>query len=222
MSEFKDEFPGNPSLDVGYFDGHQTSRVWLVSGEDLAEMYNGIKQGGEVSLWVECAVVGGESDEERRASGTKRQHLEDEEDTIYKVLREKHEGGVYSSPQLRLWAKMINSGTYKDYDDPPRVPQITGIPPQRPAKKEDSLSEALTGVARAVTKALIPQGTPQTPPNKLPGPIGISPGKSAELRMKNLTQLRLIQQLLDENILSQSEFMEQKEIILEALRKLST
>ena len=102
------------------------------------------------------------------------------------------------------------------------VPQITGIPAQRPARKDD-LTEALTGVAKAVTKALNPQTTAQTPPSAVPGrSIGISPGKSAELRMKNLTQLRLIQQLYNEQILSQSEFIEQKDIILEALRKLST
>ena len=225
LSEFKDEFPGNPNVDVGYFDGRQTSKVWLVSRKDLAGMYSSSKQGCEIFLWVECAVADDESDEERRpgrSSGTKRQHLEDEEDAIYKVLQEKHEDGQYSSPQLHLWAKMINSGTCKDYDDPPRVPQITGIPAQRPARKDD-LTEALTGVAKAVTKALNPQTTPQTPPSAVPGrSIGISPGKSAELHMKNLTQLRLIQQLYNEQILSQSEFIEQKDIILEALRKLST
>ena len=50
--------------------------------------------------------------------------------------------------------------------------------------------------------------------------IAISPGKSVDLRMKNLQQLRFIQQLFDDNILSQDEFLEQKKSILEALRKL--
>ena len=103
------------NVDVGYFDGRQTSKVWLVSRKDLAGMYSSSKQGCEIFLWVECAVADDESDEERRpgrSSGTKRQHLEDEEDATYQVLQEKHEDGQYSSPQLHLWAKMINSGTY--------------------------------------------------------------------------------------------------------------
>ena len=49
--------------------------------------------------------------------------------------------------------------------------------------------------------------------------VAISPGKSVDLRMKNL-QLHFIQQLFDDYILSQDEFLEQKESILEALRKL--
>ena len=102
--------------------------VILMGGtKDLAGMYNSSKQGCEIFLWVECAVADDKSDEERRPGCSSGTPLEDEVDAIYKVLQEKHEDGEYSSPQLNLWAKMINSGTYKDYDDPPRVPQITGI-----------------------------------------------------------------------------------------------
>lgn len=49
---------------------------------------------------------------------------------------------------------------------------------------------------------------------------GISPGKSTELRMKNLQQLRVLQQLYDDSIVSDKELAEQKEIVLTALRKL--
>ena len=50
--------------------------------------------------------------------------------------------------------------------------------------------------------------------------LGIAPKKSADLRMKNLQQLQYLQQLHDDNILSDTEFLEQKGIILDALRKL--
>ena len=50
--------------------------------------------------------------------------------------------------------------------------------------------------------------------------LGIAPEKSADLRMKNLQQLRYLQQLHDDNILSDTEFLEQKGIILDALHKL--
>ncbi len=128
-------------------------------------------------------------------------------------------------PQLRLWARMIHCGTHEDYQEPPHVPMITGMPPKRP--KKDSLTEALTGAAEAVAKAFAPspsQPLSASSSHLIPttsGTVGISPGKSVELRMKNLQQLRVIQQLYEENILSDSELTEQKAIILDALRKLA-
>ena len=50
--------------------------------------------------------------------------------------------------------------------------------------------------------------------------VGISPGKAVDLRMKNIQQLRYLQQLHDDNILSDAEFLEQKAMILDSLRKL--
>ena len=54
----------------------------------------------------------------RKTSGTKRQSIEDEVDSIYKELHTKHgDSSVYSGPQLRLWARMIHCGTHDDYED---------------------------------------------------------------------------------------------------------
>jgi len=50
--------------------------------------------------------------------------------------------------------------------------------------------------------------------------VGISPGKTADIRMKNLQQLRFLQQLMEDRIISEKEFLEQKNIILETLRNL--
>lgn len=126
----------------------------------------------------------------------------------------------FSKPQLRLWARMINCGTHDDYSEPPRVPLITGTAPKR--RKTDSsteVSDAVTDAARAVAKAFSPP--PPNPPSAgISGPIGVSPGKTVELRSKNLEQLRYIQQLYEDNILSTTEYEEQKCIILSAIRKL--
>ena len=85
---------------------------------------------------------------------------------------------------------MIQSGNYDDYDDPPRVPQITGIVSNR----KESLTEAITGAAVAVAKVFAPvpktlEHVPSASNN------GTSPRKSTELRFKNLEQLHLLQQL---------------------------
>ena len=44
--------------------------------------------------------------------------------------------------------------------------------------------------------------------------ISLSPCKAADLRMKHLEQLRCIQQLMEDRIISESEFLEQKQIII--------
>ena len=49
--------------------------------------------------------------------------------------------------------------------------------------------------------------------------MGLSPGQAADVHMKNL-ELRFMQKLVDDGILSQEEFLEQKHCIMEALRKI--
>ena len=44
----------------------------------------------------------------------------------------------YTVPQLRLWARMINCGTYDDYNEPPKVPLITGKIHGTPHKREEA------------------------------------------------------------------------------------
>ena len=87
---------------------------------------------------------------------------------------------------------MIQCGTHDDYDDPPRVPMITGILPKR--HKKESIADALTAAATAVAKAFSPPSTSQvaTASSQMPctSTVGMSPGKSIELRMENLQQLR--------------------------------
>ena len=56
---------------------------------------------------------------------TKRQAREEEIDSIFRQLQESHDD-AYSVPQLRLWARMVISGTHDDLETPPRVPMIVG------------------------------------------------------------------------------------------------
>lgn len=126
---------------------------------------------------------------------------------------------AYSKPQLRLWARMIHCGTHDDYNDPPRVPLITGATPNsKRQKNQKSVSDVFTDAARAVANVFSP-----TVASTSCSPVvaaGISPGKTVELHSKNLEQLRYIQHLFEDNILSEIEFTEQKRIILDAIRKL--
>lgn len=143
-------------MDVGYFDGRQSSRVWLVSTKDLKSMYARAKSNSDIFLWVQACVADDDDDSDdpgpdkkkRKLSATSRRQLkEDEVEEIYDELKLKH-GEDYTSPQLKLWARMIHVGTHDDYSDPPHVPMITGIPPKR--SKKDSLTEVIAGAAESI------------------------------------------------------------------------
>lgn len=183
-------------------------------------MYQKVKKDSDIFLWIQVCESDHDTDDEFEPVRKKRRSSkEDEVEDVYQQLRKRHEE-QYTSPQLKLWARMLHCGTYDDYDDPPRVPMITGTLPKR--TKKDSFAEALTGAAEAVVKVLSPRPVSVlSESNSVSGYSGISPGKSTELRTQNLQQLRVLQQLHDENVLSDSELAEQKSIILDALRKLT-
>ena len=50
-------------------------------------------------------------------------------------------------------------------------------------------------------------------------PVGLSPGRMIELRMKNYEQLRYVQKLYEDNIITEAEFIEQKALILKTIRE---
>ena len=82
----------------------------------------------------------------------------------------------------------------------------------------DTISEAAVSIVHALSGL---KGKEQGTPTKGASvSIGISPGKSVELRMKNFEQLRYLQQLYEDQILDENEYKEQKQNILTALRKL--
>jgi len=204
---------------MGYFEGRHQTKRWLACEDDLKLMYDKFKMpGSEIFLWCNGREVQ-DNTKGKSQVNNKRQAREEELDSIFKELKEKHD--TYSGPQLRLWARMIASGTHDSFDEPPRVPMILGAPlPKRP-KPQESMSTALIGAATAFAKVLSPSPPSCGTPEKVShSSIKISPGKTADIRMKNLEQLRYLQQLMEDGILSQKEFLEQKEIIMGALRNL--
>ena len=112
---------------------------------------------------------------------------------------------------------MIQCATHESYDKPPAIPMFQGSEPKR--QKKASVEESIADGMAAISKAL----SPPTPKNcsGVSDSLGISPGKSIDLRMKNFQQLRYLQQLLQDNVLSQQEYLEQKRNVLDSLRKLS-
>lgn len=196
------------------------SKDQLVSSDnDLESMYKRYSKGGLITLWCD-----GKSEEnlKRKRSRDKgdcgrREEREEEVDTIYKRLLEKHGStSNYETPQLRLWSRMISSGLHSDYDAPPRIPAFGhGRSPRRP--RQESLSDALAGAAVAVVQALTPSDNTMTSPITQ---VALSPGETITLRMKSYEQLQYLQKLRTEGVLIDTEYVEQKENVLTSLRKL--
>ena len=53
MDEFREHVPMTAIFDVGYFEGKQWSKIWLVTSEDLDKLYELYPKGGEVLLWCD-------------------------------------------------------------------------------------------------------------------------------------------------------------------------
>lgn len=215
-----------PTLSVGYFEGRNHSKKWLIAEQDLEIMYK--KCSRELSLWCEAdkenEPVRKKRKEKETGNVTKRQKREEDMDQLVEKLQEKH-GELLTVLQYRLWARTILSGVHDDMNNPPPLPMIKGYAPK--SQKKDSLCDAIAGAATAVVKVL--NGPSTSPSGSAPGSSAVytspsstvtSPTVCADIRMKNLEQLRYLQQLLDDGILSSEEFLEQKRMILDTLRKI--
>jgi len=87
-------------------------------------------------------------------------------------------------------------------------------------RQKYSLCGALIDAARVLVKYMDRKSSEDLPnPPQVTSRLGVSPGKAVDLRMKNLQQLCYLQSLYEDNILSDQELAEQKQIVLESLRK---
>ena len=93
------------------------------------------------------------------------------------------------------------------------IPAFSGTTPKR--SRKESFSDAISGAAIAIMNALSDSQkeaaeTPQLSSGTLAP--AMSPSKAVDLRMKNFEQLRYLQQLYEDNILNETEYLEQRTI----------
>ena len=236
MESFPDDLP-TTNFQVGYFEPPGNTKRWLIDERDLNSMYACIQSNGssKVNLWCEsirqdqsthvCEEHGlPQAKKKKTSSSTKREQIEEETDEIFQKLKKNHP--QMQGPKLRLWAKLIQSGRYEDYDTPPQIPLITGAP--TPAKpKKESIADALAGAATAVVKALQNPSTTTKAPDS---PVAVrhdicevkkvSPMKLASIRRSCLEDLKKLKELLEDGVLSDEEFAQEKRQILETLKSL--
>ena len=136
-------------------------------------------------------------------------------DTIFKKLKEKNP--KIENSKLRLWAKIIQTGHWEYYDNPPPNPLITGTPKSQ--SRKDNITDALTGMATAVVNALKPQEctTPKRASADSSG-VKVSPMRSVTIQRSCLDDLKKLKVLHEDQVLTNEEFEEEKQQILATLR----
>ena len=186
---------------------------WLISDEDLQVMYS--KAGDkEILLWC---------DGKPQSTGRKRKNLDrdredlphlskhttnfnsDEEqiETCVRELQDIH-GDKYSYGECRVWARMIKNRQWKDKKRPPNIPMIRGKAGQ---KGKTEIADTLATAAVAIIKALQPGSSDNLLLcHVLILQMGCHRAKKVQLRSQYLKQLKKIQNLRDENVLSAEEF----------------
>ena len=137
IEEFGDQVPSQLDFSVGYYDGNQQAKTWLVTKDDLDALYTKYPNGENVALWCDGRSTDSapkrKRDLDSQPGSSYRQGKEEEAEAIYAELREKH-GSKYDAPRLRLWARMISTGLHSDYDTPPEIPAFLGSTPKRACK----------------------------------------------------------------------------------------
>ena len=245
MESFPNDLPDHINFQLGYFEGRGSTKRWIVESRDLQSMYSFFEAGAKITLWCEGnpvtsndtesssakeakqSVTDGEPPPAKKAkqsvTGTsKRESFEEEIDQIFAELKEKHID--MPAPKLRLWARLIQSGRHDDYDNPPNIPLITGSPATASKPKKDNVVDALTSAATAVVKLLQPKqvsSSPSTPNTKSTGQSTyVSPMKLMQLRRSCLEDLKKLKELLEEGVLTEEEFVQEKQQILSCLKDL--
>jgi len=116
MDELEDEVPATTRFSVGYYEGKQSTKKWIVTQEDLDAMYCTVNK--DIFLWCDGCDDSRKRQKDESPTLSKRACKETEVDGVCNELKELH-SKKYSEPQYRLWARMIVNGIHASKDEPP-------------------------------------------------------------------------------------------------------
>ena len=216
------------TFNVGYFHGRPQTKSWMVAAEDMQAMYASARD-KDILLWCDGKELSTgrkrknlSRDEEDMPNSSKRStSFAAEEEELEKYISELQEihGDKYDYGEYKIWARMIKNRQWKDKDTPPNLPMIRG---KAGPKGKTDVVDTLATAAVAIIKALQPSDArPKSPAATATRTAdGMSPGKKVQLRSQYLNQLKEIQNLRDENVLTADEFQAEKDTILQTLREL--
>ncbi len=236
IESFRDKIPSTTCFQIGYIAKRGNGKRWIEDSPDLRSMYKQLELCDTITLFCE-----GRADDSTSSGANKRKRKApaeqspdsgrlDHEEEVKRVavdLSAKH-GTKYNEKQFKLWARMIVNKQHEDLDEPPNIPLLTGGIKKIPRK--ETLSEAITGAACAFAKALTSRegdkpplpGTPNGKSSCVPSAsAGISPSSKARLSGEYIKQLKTLQELRENGVLSDVEFQEQKTYALDSIRNMN-
>ena len=222
-------------FDLGYYTGKE--KKWINNQDDACDALDILKSQNKLTLW--CTGVlekekrkrdrsGSESDDNatdtdtRNPKRSKQKHTsaikakEAERDSIVSELRECN-GTTYSAVQYRLWAEMKMGHTWDSLEKHPPYPMF-GEKRHKGHSASGELNEALTGLAKSIVGYLSPQ--PNTSRVTSTSCATLSPAKTAQLRSKYMEQLSDLVKLREIGALTNEEYDEQRQVIVDSMRKL--
>ena len=216
------------SFEVGYMEGRRQTKRRIVSTKDMKNMYKNVPNDDlEILLWCDGKDVShkrycvqepnADRPVPKRSNLANSSHEEDIED-ITQEFSSAH-GDKYSYAQYKLWARMIMNKQHNDKDNPPNILMIVGKPEKKSKKDFDEcLADCAVAIVKALQAPAVPTSLANAPPVAFAQPQptaqglhdGISPGKKVNLRAQYLSQLKTLQTLRDDGVLTSHEFQVKK------------
>ena len=157
----------------------------------------------------------------RNSKQTKRKRKDEEVLNLADEIKEKLDGSgkSFTAPQIRLWAEMIHCGTHASVTTPPKIPAL-GFSKERRQTITEKITDSMATMANSISAVVSPQSTEQKNAGGYYRGIpfeNTTPRRKSRLRSEGLKQLMELKELKDSNILTESQFEEQKEKILKDL-----
>lgn len=204
-------------FDVGIVQNN--SAVSFRSPEDIAEVWGQIRCGKEVTLWCDGMIskkkkraCPSEEDEDEPKKKKSKASIarEDKVDQVVADLKKKH-GNLYTPMQFRIWAEMIVGEVHTSHDVPPSTTMFTRAGSETVKRKSNS-SDMVVQVVDKLASVLSPKSS--SPRN------GDSPVKVIESRSKCYKQLNELKSLLTTGVLTNEEYLSEKEAVMLCLKSL--
>lgn len=226
-------------FDVGYVTSTRGEKVISIrSTEDLLELWKDVKSHGDkIQLWCDGLKSeksqkkrkrtdsdDGNSEDDQPKKKSAREQRDEKLKHAMESLQTKHATN-YTPMQYRIWSELHANGMYTDLDNPPNNSMFKRAGATTPVTKKPNNSEfthavsaAATQVSTAIVSALTPKSTTERPSAS----TGISPARIIDNRSKCYRQLSDLQNLKSQGVLSEEDYLREKEAILVILKKLVT
>ena len=200
--------------------GRNTKKKWLVSFTDIAAMNAHLKVKNNIPLWCDGKESATDSQDDDERPQKKKQKKSKDRDTHTKTVNEQEEELERVFQKLRDKHGSTSCGQELLYPEC-TIMMIDPLMHLCLVQKQPTefIVDAFTGAATVIAKAIVnPKALQDVTATEQT--VRFSPGKKVDIRMKNLEQLRVLQCLMEDGILSQDESTEKKRIVLKSLNNL--